>query len=270
MVKLKMGKLFPIFVYIDSLQQILMDDGIGGDDTVASEEMGRAVIVGDTTASLEDDEGASHEVPLADVALGVGVETTCGDVTEGHSGGANHADATDIAVEMGDETGDNGHVGIAVIGQLQAEQGIADGAIANVNRSAVHPGAAVFPGIETFVSTDVIDHADQYLIAANQGDGYSIRGEAMNKIGGAVEWINHPQHLLVAMRSQSFFGDEAGLGQQLSQGLDDALLRPFVDIRHVVVGVLLLYPIYIKVRAFLFYISPSLTCNLAHAACQFL
>ena len=97
----------------------MMDDGIGSDDTIASEEIGRAFVVGDAAAGLEDDEGASHVVPLADVTLGVGVETTCGDVTEGHSGGANHANAADIAVEMGDETGDNGLVGIAVVGQLQ-------------------------------------------------------------------------------------------------------------------------------------------------------
>lgn len=93
-----------------------MDDNIGGDDAVACEEMGGAVVVGDATAGLEDDEGTSHVVPLADVALGVGVETTCGNVTEGHSGGANHADAANIAIEMGDEARDNGLVGIAVVG----------------------------------------------------------------------------------------------------------------------------------------------------------
>lgn len=93
-----------------------MDDGIGSDDTIACHEVGGAVVVGDTTAGLEDDEGASHEVPLADVTLGIGIETTCGDVTEGHSGRANHADAADIAIEMGDEARDNGLVGIAVVG----------------------------------------------------------------------------------------------------------------------------------------------------------
>ena len=96
-----------------------MDDNIGGDDAVACDKVGRAIVASDATASLEDDEGASHEVPLTDVALGVGIETTCGDVTEGHSGRANHADAADIAIEMGDETGDDGLVGIAVVGQLQ-------------------------------------------------------------------------------------------------------------------------------------------------------
>lgn len=93
-----------------------MDDGICGDDAIACHEVGGAVVVGDTTASLKDDEGASHEVPLADVALGVGIETTCSDITESHSGGANHADAANIAIEMGDEARDNGLVGIAVVG----------------------------------------------------------------------------------------------------------------------------------------------------------
>ena len=111
-----MGKLFPIFVYIDSLQQILMDDGISGDNTIACEEMRGAVVVGDATACLENDEGTSHVVPLADITFGVGIETTCGNVTESHSGGANHADAANIAIEMGDEARDNGLVGIAVVG----------------------------------------------------------------------------------------------------------------------------------------------------------
>ena len=66
-----------------------MDDAIGGDDAIACEKVGGAVVVGDATASLKDDEGASHVVPLADVALGVGIETTCSDITESHSGGAN-------------------------------------------------------------------------------------------------------------------------------------------------------------------------------------
>ena len=190
-----------------------MDDGIGGDDAVACEEVGGACVVGDAAASLEDDEGTSHVVPLANVALSVGIETTCGDVTEGHRGRTHHANAAHIAVEMGDETGDEGLVGIAVVRQLKADEGIGDGAIANVNRSAVHPGAAVFPGIETLVGTDVVDHADQNLAAIDEGDGDGIGRKAVNEIGGAVEWIDHPQQLLVAMRGQPLFGDETSLWQ---------------------------------------------------------
>lgn len=69
---------------LDSLQQVLMDDSIGGNDAVACEEMGEACVVGDTAASFEDDEGTSHVVPLADVALGVGIETTCWDSKDGN------------------------------------------------------------------------------------------------------------------------------------------------------------------------------------------
>ena len=36
-----------------------MDNGIGGYNAIASHEMRGAIVVSDTTASLEDDEGAT-------------------------------------------------------------------------------------------------------------------------------------------------------------------------------------------------------------------
>ena len=163
-----------------------------------------------------------------------------------------------MAVEMVDELLDHGFIGIAVVGQLQTDEGIADGTAAHVDGLAVEIGTPTLPGIETLIGTHLIDHTQQDLTALCQGDGYGIGRKAMNEIRGAVERIDHPKHLLVAMRCQSLLGDEARLGQQLLQRLDNHALGGLVDIRHIVVGVLALHLIDAETRAFLLDIGPCL------------
>ena len=119
---------------------------VGGDDAIALREGGAARIVGDGAASLDDDEGTSHIVPLTDVLLGIAVETARGDIAERHRRRTAHTDARHMTVVLVDEPMDDGLVGVAVIGELQAEEGIVDVYMAHMDGTAVEPGSTASPG----------------------------------------------------------------------------------------------------------------------------
>lgn len=207
-----------------------MDDAVGGYDAVALHEGAIACIIGDAATSLHHDEAASHKVPLADIALGVGIEFSCCHVTEGHRGAADGTDAAHITIEMADEPADDRLVGLAVIGQLQADEGIADGACPHMEALAVHPGAASKPGVVAFVGTDLIDDTYQYLLPLTEGDGYGVWCETVNEIGGAVEGIDDPKERFVLVSCQSLLCDEASLRQQFAQSGDNLLLRALINV----------------------------------------
>ena len=100
-----------------------MYQGVGGYDAVALCEVCVTGVVGDAASGLSDDERAGHVVPLAYVLLHIAVEGAFGHVAEGHGCGSNHADAGGAAVEGVYQPVYGGAVGIAVVGQLQTEQG---------------------------------------------------------------------------------------------------------------------------------------------------
>ena len=79
----------------------------------------------------------------------------------------------------------------------------------------------------------------------------------MDEVRRAVERVDYPAVLLVVIDGRPFLGDEARLGQQFAQCLDDESLRAFVDVRHVVVGVFALHLFFLKLPALLSNIGPG-------------
>ena len=156
-----------------------------------------------------------------------------------------------MAVEGVDEVADDGLIGIAVVGQLQAEQGIADLLGTDVQGLAVEIGAPTLPGIEALVGTDLVDHAQQYLAPLQECDAHGIGGILVDEVGGAVERIDHPEHLLGIVAGKSFLGDESRLGQQFAQRTDNQLFGTFIDIRHIIVGMLALHALERELTALL-------------------
>ena len=124
---------------------------------------------------------------------------------------------------------------------MQAEQGVFEPLLTDVYRLAVEVCTAIFPGIVALVGTDLIDHAEDDAAALHQCDADGVRGILMDEVGGAVERVDHPDELFAVVACRTFLGDESGFGQQLAQGRYDARLGAFIDIAHVVVGVLALY-----------------------------
>lgn len=219
-----------------------MDDAVGGNDAVALGEILGAGIVGDCAAGFLYDQTACHEVPLADVCFGIAIETACCDVAEGHGGGTTHADAAHMAIEGVDEVTDDGLVGIAVVGQLQTEQGILYLLRTDVKRLTVEESSPTLRRIETLVGTDLIDYTKEYVATLQEGDAHGIRGILVDEVRGAVEGVDHPEQPFGIVAGKSLLGDETCLGQKFAQGTDDELLGAFVDIRHVVVGMFALHP----------------------------
>ena len=174
-----------------------------------------------------------------------------------------------MAVKTVDQLLYHGLIGIAVVRQLQTDQCIAYRAVADMYGLAVDIRASIFPGIEALVGTNLIDHTKQDLPATCQSDGYGIGRKAMNEVCRTVEGVHHPEHLFVAMRGKSLFGDEARFRQQGFQCLDYHTFRPLVDIRHIVVGMFAFDLIHVKTRTFFLNICPSLTGYTAHFICQF-
>ena len=241
-----------------------MDDAVGGNDAVALREVVRALVVGAAATGFADDEGTSHVVPLPDVLLGIGIETACSDIAEGDGGRTEHADTGHTAIELTDETLGHRAVGIAVVRQLETDEGIGKGRRVDRQRLAVEMAATAKPCIETLVGTDLVDHAQHDARALHQGDADGIGREVVNEIGGAVEGIDNPAVLLIGIGGRAFLGDETGLGQQLAQGADDELLRLFVDIRHVVVGMLTLDALGMELLSLLPNERPCPLCDVAN------
>ena len=122
-----------------------------------------AGIVGDGAAGFLYDQTACHEVPLADVRFGIAVEAARGDVAEGHGGGTTHADTAHMTIESVDEVMDDGLIGVAVVWQLQTEQGILNLLRADVEGLTVEEGSPTLRRIETLIGTDLIDHTNEYV-----------------------------------------------------------------------------------------------------------
>ena len=52
----------------------------------------------------------------------------------------------------------------------------------------------------------------------------------MNKVGGAIQGINHPSEFFAGFKSCSLFSDETRFGKELSEPIHNQLFRLFVDI----------------------------------------
>ena len=130
--------------------------------------------------------------------------------------------------------------------------------------------APTLPGIEALVGTDLIDHTYENLLPLQQGDADSVWGILVDKVRRAIEGIDHPEHLLSLMAGQAFLSDKASLRQQLFQCSNNQPFRPFVDIRHIVVGMLPLHTLKGELFTFSPNISPRSPCNLTYGQREFL
>ena len=92
-----------------------------------------------------------------------------------------------------------------------------------------------------------------------KGDTDAIRWKLVKEVGGTVQGVDHPTILLSSIGGRSLFGNEPSLGQQFAEGSNDKLFRAFVDIRHIVMGMLPLYALVLKALTFLCNICASPT-----------
>ena len=178
--------------------------------------------------------------------------------------GTTGSDAANVAVELVDESLDGGFVGIAVVRQLQAQQGIFKLLGAYVQLTAVDVGSAIFPCIETLIAAYLVDHTYQHLLALQQGDANRIGRILVDEVGCAVERVDHPAEWGCGAFGCALFGDEVGLGQQFAQLVYDELLRALIDIRHIVVGMFTFHTVERELAALFTDIGTSLACYLAH------
>ena len=135
-----------------------MNDSVCSYNAVTLSKIRLSFEIGNTTTCFLNDEGTSHIVPTSYVFLHITVETTCGNVTEGHRSRSHHTHAGGTAIKGIDELMNDGTIGIAVVGQLQTEQGIGKCMGCHLKLTTIEPSSPTLPRIVTFAGGNLIDY----------------------------------------------------------------------------------------------------------------
>jgi len=115
------------------------------------------------------------------------------------------------------------------------------GALGNADAPVVQEGATAFGGGKQVIAGGIVHHGLFDLAAHGQRNADAINGQAVDKVGGAVQRIDDPDKLRVlgAFSAARFFGPDtvAGVGRQ--QGFNDCRFCCMINFGHEVVGIFL-------------------------------
>ena len=94
---------------------------------------------------------------------------------------------------------------------------------------AIHIGAAATTGVEHLVGHRVVNHPQFAAAVAHQRHRDGKVGQAVDEVGGAVDWINHPQTIRVGLPQgmlffRGHFFAQHRVGQDVRQATRQRLL----------------------------------------------
>ena len=193
--------------------------------------------VGGDGASFTGDQLACSQIPGLEAQLPVTIDAASGHIDQIQAGGTGAADIGALIENAVEHL----LVGIQVVTMAMGERGgqnatIQIAGLANADTVTVQLGTAATAGGKEFIADGIVDDAHFCPTLDAQGDGDSNMGNAFNKVGGAIQWVNDPLILRIFFAlNTKLFADDTVIGISLEQGLDDSLFGLSVYVGHQVV-----------------------------------
>ena len=112
-----------------------------------------------------------------------------------------------------------------------------------MDRFAVEGGSTACIGRKQLIGTGIIYHTQFNLQISAKGDAHGKGGMSVDKVGGAIQRVNHPITLFALKRCHPLFCYKTCFGQYAFQVSHYNLFRVLIYIRHVVVSVLFFHSV---------------------------
>ena len=206
----------------------------GGDDVALVQVLRLTTEFTDDAARFRDHQGAGGDIPGFQAFFVEAVQAAASDVGQVQRGraGATHALAAfghdlvhlQVFVQC---AGAAGHV-------ARAQQGVRDAVeLGDANAFFVQIGAGALGGREQVVAHRIVDDGLRDDAAMREGDRDAVLGEAVDKVGGAIDRVDDPLIFILVVRvggSSRFLGQERVVRVGLGQHLDDGLFGRLVDV----------------------------------------
>ena len=200
------------------------------------EEAFRAIQTRDDAAGFADNQAARSQVPSCETGLPECIEPSGGDVGEVERRGARPADAGRILNNLGK----HGQVGRQVIVDLPTREARADKCAfqlllsADANSPAVQLRPVATGCREEFLPNRIVDDSVFHAAVDLHADRYGKHREAMQVIRRAIEGVNDPEMVGLALRT-GFLGQDGVIGVVLEDAVDYCLLGRAIGVANVVV-----------------------------------
>ena len=193
-------------------------------------------------AGLGDQQRARRHVPFLQAQLEEAVQAAGGHPGQVQRRGAGPAQAGGGFRHRPEHAHVGVHVGHLVVAERETgadQSAVQAGPVGDAQAAAVEGRATAPTGGEFFLAQRIVDHRVLHLAFDFQGDGYRVLRQAVDKVGGAVERIDHPQVIGAGAGARllaAFLGENAVLGVGFADGVDDACFRGPVHLGDEVVG----------------------------------
>jgi len=192
-------------------------------------------------AGFAGDQLAGGEVPRLEGQFEVTVNAACGDVAEIQRG---RAGAAEVGA-LGEQLAENVHIGCGVLLRLKREAGGQNGAVqvaggAAAQAVAVQLCALAAGGGEQLITHRIVNHGHFSTAFNAYGDGNGEMGKALNKVGGAIQRIDNPLHILIfACVLTALFGNDGVLRVRFADSFDNHRFCGFIDVGHEIIAAFL-------------------------------
>ena len=175
-------------------------------------------------AGLFNEKGARRHIPGAEAVLEKCIKPAGGYVSQVGSRRPQPPDAPGVLLEIGESLKVTRAPAVILVGKARSDQGIAQfGGIGYGDPSFVAPGAAAGIGPETFPSVDLINNAQNGLLADQKGYADRKNRHLVQKVGGPVQRVDDPLQVSAALFYRTFFREENSRGKQGAQCVDKQL-----------------------------------------------
>src|SRR5690606_27084280 len=212
----------------------------GGDDAARLHPLLFTFEVGYEPARFQYQQTARSDIPWLEPDAAIAVETP-----GRHIGQIEHRRAEPAHSGALSQHGGKGRLGVDYgLAQMRRQQGLViAGLAADPDTPVVQERTAAAAGGEQLVAGRVVDHGLRDLAALLQGDGNRIQRQAMNEVGGAVDWIDDPLEFgcftagaLGPRLTARFFAQQGVGGIGRAQHIDDGFLGGTVHFRDIILG----------------------------------
>ena len=179
------------------------------------QELGLAGEVAHQATGLGHQQGARCHVPGLQAALEKSVAVAGGHIGQVQGRSARAADAGGAWHQLAQ----HGQGALEIVagskGQAGGDQaGLEFGALGDAQAPVVQKSASAFGGGKQIVARRVVDHGLLDLAPYRQRNAHAIHGQAVDEVGGAVQWVDDPDEFGVfgAVRRARFFSPYAVAG----------------------------------------------------------
>src|SRR3569623_1591439 len=223
-------------VRCNGLQQRRVYFGVAGQYVAGFVVVIVAAEIADHAARFLEQQDAGRHVPRLQADLPEAVEPAGGDVGEVERRRSGPADAGRLRQQRLEHAEKGDDVRLVFERKTGAEQTALEAAgLAPTDAPPFQLRAAAAGGGEQFGAERIVDHRHFAAALVAQCDRHRKLRKAVQEIGGAVEWVDHPG-ILAAALFPALFGEDAMIGMRLADGLDDLLFGAVVDLGHEIVA----------------------------------